>query len=938
MVTRKSFPDNSPSNSDALPKIHIQDVRDAVWSPTDSDEDGEKVWGDAGSGRDQQSSGSSLQDVPAALRPGASGKSTFDQPEENPWDDAGKDTGAPREKPKVTLEHVPTVLRPGGRMETNPFKRKPVQNGPVSTHSTGTSVGRASGPPSAASSGLQLGEPDPVSNPWKPAIDEQKPGLAPPPVPTTTGQESGTEVWESESTSIHPSYGPITNSPALVSIPSGGESPAWDEGEPSQTSLPALPQKSSEEHEFSQDAHAWDDVGTRDKGKAPALPPIRAESGSGEGWNLVDHESEPTPASLSRQSTWENFIDGDGEPPKKDPPKLLPAAQTTTQQAPPELPPRTSVEQPPPQPPRPHTPSAATKSETYQIKNINWHDANAAHNARRSPILVQNANGPCPLVALVNALTLTTPADLTNTVLVETLRSREQISLNLLLEAVFDELMSPRRTRPDAALPDVTELYTFLKGLHTGMNVNPRYVPTPELITAHKRTSLTHVHPSERGDCIPGTFEDTRDMKLYATFSIPLIHGWLPPKDDPVYEAFERQATSYDEAQTLMFREEELEDRLSNSSTGLTEQEQQMYQDIITIKGWLNVSATQLTPWGLEVVTKAIQPGTFSIFFRNDHFSTLYRHPQTMQLLTLVTDAGYHTHDEVVWESLVDVNGERADFFSGDFRLVGGPQQQQQASEVPGAWYTDGESSNAQGSEWQAVPNRQSKNRNTEADAPSSPMSPNHEQEDRDLALALQLQEEEEERHRNEQAARRHETQLSEQFIEQQGRGSTARTGPRGRGSFSTTSSSTSRGGGNIAPSRVSSSQIHNVPIRPGQTTSNSNASRGRGQQVRPLVTPRVTTHRPNASEDDDAPPSYEQASKATPYVPPTGHPNHPESSPVGATGARRRPTLPTLSSTTAAGPSMPAGRGMRPPPVAANSGMGNAMPGAGRDKDCVVM
>ncbi|KAI1853837.1 hypothetical protein JX265_012668 [Neoarthrinium moseri] len=931
MVTRKSVPENAPINPSAPPAISVEGVRQELWSPTDSDTDGEKIWG--GAGANQQTRGSpapGVQDVPSPLRPGTAGKSPFGEEEENPWGDASADGG----KSKVTLEHTPTVLRPGGKLETNPFKRKPVNRSPSPQAAQGSraSSNPSPTPPTEAFSELRVADSEQNTNPWKPAIEVQDSGQGPSvAVPVSHPNDAEPDIWGTAP--AHPPPSQSTPKPPLVSLPLDGESPAWDEFSQvngPKPSLPSMPQKSDEEQEFSQDAHAWDDLGALDKGKGPAAavaqPP--AQGTSNDEWNLIDHEPAPAPPSLSRQSTWENFVDAQDEPKAQQtnaPPVTQHAAPEEASDEPPTLPPRQSLEVPPSQPPQPNTPSAANKTETYQIKNINWYDASTGQNPRRSPILVQNANGPCPLVALVNALTLTTPADLTNTVLVETLRSREQISLTLLLEAVFDELMSPRRTKSDASLPDVTELYAFLKGLHTGMNVNPRYVPTPELITAHKRTSLTHVHPSERGDYIPGTFEDTRDMKLYATFSVPLIHGWLPPKDDPAYEAFNRQASSYDEAQNLMFREEELEDKLSNSDTGLTEQEQQMYRDILTIKSWLNVSATQLTPWGLEVVTKAIPPGTFSILFRNDHFSTLYRHPQTLQLFTLVTDAGYYTHDEIVWESLVDVNGERTEFLSGDFRLVGGPQHGQSQS-TPRSWYADGESSNAQGGEWQTVQSRRGgRNQSSQSEPPASPMSANHEQEDRDLALALQLQEEEDERHRSEQEARRRESQLSEQFIEQQGRGGTARTGPstRGRGA--------SRGG--MGSARGSSTSV-NIPVRGA-----SNAARGGArpvtQHVRPLVPPAAsTTHRPGNNEEDDAPPSYEQASKATPYNPPAGHPNHPSSTPGSASTARRRPTLPSVtpSSSGQAGPGTPVGRG-RPVPVAQNS-----MSGGQRDRDCAVM
>ncbi|KAK6826096.1 hypothetical protein PG990_002594 [Apiospora arundinis] len=913
MVTRKDVPGDAANTNKPAPTINMQGVRQELWN--DSDTDGDNIWGDAR--QTQGATQSAPRTVPDSLRPGPPAQNPFGHDVGNPWDEDDRQGSVPSHtESKGGLEHVPTVLRPGGRQETNPFKRKPLSStntGLSTTNSMPTDAPPV--PPTSAFSQMQLNESDQNTNPWKPNAEESKKSLAPPAVNTIPDQDTGSNVWGSGVSSRQPSPNPRAHSPAIVSLPSEGESSAWDDDIVAKPSLGHMPQKSLEEQEISQDTHAWDDLAQLDKGKAPAVSTGLNQPRPGEDWNLIDHD--PQPASLSRQSTWENFDEPEPENNQAKPetqkaptPAVAPVADAA-ETPPPTLPPRTADDDiPPPQPPRTQSPSAPNKNETYQIKNINWHDVSAGQNPRKSPILVQNANGPCPLVALVNALTLTTPADLTNTVLVETLRSREQISLNFLLEAVFDELMSPRRTNSDVPLPDVSELYAFLKGLQTGMNVNPRYIPTPELIKTHKRTSLTHVHPSERGDYIPGTFEDTRDMKFYATFSIPLIHGWLPPKDDPVYDAFERQASSYEDVQSLLFREEELEDKLSApSSAGLTELEQQMYQDIMTIKSFLTTSATQLTPYGLDVITKSVRPGTFSILFRNDHFSTLYRHPQTLQLLVLVTDAGYHSHDEVVWESLVDVNGEQAEFFSGDFRLVGGPQHQQSHQEAAGT---------------SAGANR---GRSSTSDADNAPVSPNIEQEDRDLALALQLQEEEDERHRTEQAARQRERQLSEQFIEQQGRGgSTARAGPRGRGGNNGTSI---RGG--------SASQV-NIPVR-GSSNSVSSPARGRPAQqqpVRPLVPPANNrTHRPTDGLEDDAPPSYEQASKASPYVPPAGHPSHPGSSPGSSTRGRRNGNgVAGSSSRVSLAGSSNAGAGMgrsRPPPVAAQNPNN-------QHKDCAVM
>ena len=103
----------------------------------------------------------------------------------------------------------------------------------------------------------------------------------------------------------------------------------------------------------------------------------------------------------------------------------------------------------------------------------------------------------------------------------------------------------------------------------------------------------------------------------------------------------------------------------------LSSEEEQKMADIQAIQNFVNIeNATQLSPFGLTQLTTRLAPGSISIFFRNDHFSTLYKHPQSHQLYTLVTDAGYANHAEIVWESLVDVTGFNSEFLAGDFRAV----------------------------------------------------------------------------------------------------------------------------------------------------------------------------------------------------------------------------------------------------------------------------
>lgn len=468
------------------------------------------------------------------------------------------------------------------------------------------------------------------------------------------------------------------------------------------------------------------------------------------------------------------------------------------------------------------------RSEHYQIRNISWYDATHSSGQRpdsgmrRSPVLMQNANGPCPLLALVNALILTTP-DHMDTALMETLRTREQISLGLLLDAVFDELMSGRRGDTATQLPDVGELYSFLLALHTGMNVNPRFVTpvsTPRGSLDDHPPDMEGIHPIHRAQSKAGCFEETKEMMLYSTFNVPLIHGWIPPQQTPAYEAFERCAHTFEDAQNIQFAESELEGKLRRQ--GLSSQEQQTLQDIQTIKRFLANWPTQLTDYGLETISKTLRLGQVAILFRNDHFSTVYKEPRHGSLMTLVTDAGYSSHDEIVWESLVDVNGAASEMFSGDFRPVSHNEDVRL-----------NQSSSAGGEEgWQTVQSRNGnhnhRNRNqagpqgvmdgTAANQESTPPLPGprpaaqansgqqnneslglanevqrtaSEQEDHDLALALQLQEEEEAQQRQADERRRREQELSEQFLSQQDEGRPPPIPPRRGGSRQSTSAST---------------------------------------------------------------------------------------------------------------------------------------------------
>jgi ubiquitin carboxyl-terminal hydrolase MINDY-1/2 len=540
--------------------------------------------------------------------------------------------------------------------------------------------------------------------------------------------------------------------------------------------------------------------------------------------------------------------------------------------------------------PRPQVP------EFYSIKQVRWFDV-ISSKLRTSPILTQNDNGPCPLLALVNALVLSTPEHVT-TGLVEVLRTREQVSLTLLLEAVLDELMSGRHGNDTQELPDVGELYDFLKTLHTGMNVNPRFTFVPD-------RASQEIHPAFRPKTAPGGFEETKEMRLYSTFNVPLVHGWLPPREDPAYKAFYRSAKTYEDAQNIQFGEEELEHKLQHD--GLTPPEQQLFEDLHTIKSFLQTWPTQLTNYGLNLLHEHIKPGCFAILFRNDHFSTLYKEPRANQLMTLVTDAGYASHDEIIWESLVDINGQGAEMFSGDFRPVSHNTQGGANGSGPPAG-PRGSSLGAGGqsiqsmldvdddpnNEWSTVQRgrggstRRSRLSITTSSGqqtgtiisdanidnsfdPLAPALSRAEQEDHDLALALQLQEEEEDRARRESEARNRDSVMEGQGRVHDPRVTIPINGPLGQQSGRRRSSQIASSAG------VPASAHGGVGAAAGASAAGAGTG---GTTNRPPIPPRRT----NREEDDLPPPTYEQAASRPAFVPPMGHPASPQA-PVPAPG-----------------------------------------------------
>lgn len=83
------------------------------------------------------------------------------------------------------------------------------------------------------------------------------------------------------------------------------------------------------------------------------------------------------------------------------------------------------------------------------------------------------------------------------------------------------------------------------------------------------------------------------------------------------------------------------------------------------VRNFLNGSANQLTIYGLFCLQDGLKERELCVFFRNNHFSTMFKYEG--QLYLLATDQGYLNQPDLVWEKLNEVNGDTV-FMTSNFK------------------------------------------------------------------------------------------------------------------------------------------------------------------------------------------------------------------------------------------------------------------------------
>ncbi|NXK14787.1 MINY1 hydrolase, partial [Herpetotheres cachinnans] len=274
----------------------------------------------------------------------------------------------------------------------------------------------------------------------------------------------------------------------------------------------------------------------------------------------------------------------------------------------------------PAEPPRTQTPSREAEADFYCVKWITW-------KGERTPIIMQSENGPCPLLAIMNILFLQWKASG-----VKLPPQKEVITAEELMAHLGDCILSTQPREPSEGLQlnfqqNINDTMTVLPKLSTGLDVNVRFTGVSD-------------------------FEYTPECIVFDLLNVPLYHGWLvDPQSPEVVQAVGK--LSYNQLVEKIITCKQASDS-SLVSEGLVAEQ------------FLESTASQLTYHGLCELTAAVKEGELSVFFRNNHFSTMIKHKGHLYLL--VTDQGFLQEERVVWESLHNVDGDSC-FCDTDFHL-----------------------------------------------------------------------------------------------------------------------------------------------------------------------------------------------------------------------------------------------------------------------------
>uniref|UniRef100_A0A7S3E8W5 MINDY deubiquitinase domain-containing protein n=2 Tax=Rhodosorus marinus TaxID=101924 RepID=A0A7S3E8W5_9RHOD len=269
--------------------------------------------------------------------------------------------------------------------------------------------------------------------------------------------------------------------------------------------------------------------------------------------------------------------------------------------------------------------------DNYRIKWITERST-----GKKYAVLLQNRNGPCPLLAISNALLLRGNIDIHE----DMSHVNEEMLIEKITEYIFRANPLLREGEEEVVANEqqnLADVITTLPKLKKGIDVNVRFNA-------------------------PDAFEFTPELSCFDMCRVRLLHGWLVDPQDPYsFDSFAK--LTYNQLVDLIITASS-SDQYGHLENGMDSEECSNRQVIAKLAGdFLEDNPSQLTLHGFHALSSAVAENEICVFFRNNHFSTLTR--RDGKLFLLVSDLGYLHEPEIVWDKFIGIHGE-SQFFNFD--------------------------------------------------------------------------------------------------------------------------------------------------------------------------------------------------------------------------------------------------------------------------------
>lgn len=228
-------------------------------------------------------------------------------------------------------------------------------------------------------------------------------------------------------------------------------------------------------------------------------------------------------------------------------------------------------------------------------------------------IVTQNANGPCPLIAIINALVLKGKV---------VLATKYVLTSSELIELLANGII---KQEPD----DEASKKVYQSNVDAVMDLMPKLVDGLDVNVKFSGVDV---------------FEFTPALSLFDLVNVKLYHVWLPDPQFPD-QCKLIEGLSYNELTEKM---------CSDDETVETE----------IIKAFHEDTLSQITFQGLASLVQTMKDGDIAVVFQNNHFSTI--HKRRNEIFKLVSDEGLADEPQIVWETFSSVDGDSI-FVNGDF-------------------------------------------------------------------------------------------------------------------------------------------------------------------------------------------------------------------------------------------------------------------------------